>query len=73
MSAPSILAQQLALAALDTAATESEAINGLIVGAAIILTKRFGGEVASAMLLEMAIEAHVSLSSAGMTAEPTRH
>lgn len=73
MTPPTILSGELAELALANAADEPEAVRGLLTGAAIILSNRFGSEAAAHIILEMAIEARLALATAGMFAEPSRH
>lgn len=73
MKASTSLSVQLANTALAETDRPTTAVTALMSGAAAILQRDFGPEIAAQLLVNMVIEARLSLIGDGLVAEPLRH
>lgn len=73
LNAPSPLSTSLAEQALTEADQPAHAVSALMSGAAAILTRDFGPEVAAELMLGIVMETRHALICSGLVAESTRH
>lgn len=73
LNAPSSLSAVLAECALRHADQRATAVTALMSGAASILHRDFGPEIAAELMLKIVMEAREALIGAGLVAEMTHH
>lgn len=73
LNAPTPLSATLAESALREAEQPAAAVTALMSGAAAILRRDFGLEIAAEIMLRIVVEAREALIGGGLVAEVTRH